>query len=137
MLQTDEVTALRYGIRSGAIGEEDIHEFIAEILHNFAPGVRYAEDIAVCALAVALEDHYSRFAEEYLIDLASVRSRELSFASRIAAECLKHRKAAPVQRDVIVAPGFADVTVLEGSFELRGDSARADNLTYDLEETCA
>lgn len=137
MLQSDEVAMLRYSIRSGAVGEEDIREFVAEVLNVFDPGVRYEEDIAVCAVAVALEDHYSLFAEEYLIDLASVRSRELSFASRIAAECLKHRRTVPVERGVIIVQGFAGLTVSEDSFELRANPAGAENVTYDLEEACA
>jgi hypothetical protein len=83
--------ALRYG----QITEQDIRVFVAQLLREFKPGELFRHDIALAALAVAMEHCGDRFAEEYLIDLARVERPEFRAAYRVARECLKARYAFP------------------------------------------
>ena len=46
---------------------------------------------ALAAIAVVLGERFNDFSEEYLIDLARVRTTRLAMASRVARVCLQKR----------------------------------------------
>jgi hypothetical protein len=88
------VCALRDAVASGALAEESIREFVNALLTRGRGEARFPYDAALQAIAVSLEDRYSSFAEEYLVDLARVRAAHFSIAARTARACLRHRLAA-------------------------------------------
>jgi hypothetical protein len=84
-------TALRYG----QITDRDIRGFVSELLQAFRPGELFMHEMALAAIAVAMEHWDDPVADEYLIDLARVERPEFRVAYRIARECLKARYAFP------------------------------------------
>jgi hypothetical protein len=86
-----EVRELREGLRQGAITEETIREFVSSLMSSFHVGQRFEHEMALAALAVALERRPTDFAEEFLLDLAKLKLAEMSLCIRVARECLKQR----------------------------------------------
>jgi hypothetical protein len=106
------VRTLANGITNGVITEGRIRRLVAAALREFRPGVRFVYETALAALAVALETQFSAFADEYLHDLAAIRSREVAMASRVARESLRWRQYIPKtsRRLYDVTSGSADRT---------------------------
>jgi hypothetical protein len=88
---SDVNTALRYF----QITIAEVRDFVSSLLMDFRPGEVFQHDIALAALAVAMEDWPNPFAEEYLLDLARVCRSEFRSSFRVARECLKARYEFP------------------------------------------
>jgi hypothetical protein len=89
------VRALEAALRYGLIAETELRGFVSELMRAFRPGEVFQHDVALAALAVAMEHWHNRFAEEYLLDLARVQRSEFRCSFRVARECLKARYAFP------------------------------------------
>jgi hypothetical protein len=91
LARSGEVAAIRQALREGAIAEDSIRQFVSSLLQDFRRGERFQHELAVSALAVALEARATGFAEEFLRDLSRLRLAEMSLCSLVASECLKDR----------------------------------------------
>lgn len=91
LLLRNEVPQLRDSLREGRVTDDDLREFVTDLLRAFRPGERLAEQVALAALAVALETRHSDFTDSFLEQLASSPLAELGPASQVACACLKHR----------------------------------------------
>jgi|GEM_PF-2087532 len=91
LLRTPEVRALRQALISGALTERRIQAFVRSLLSTLRSGVPMQHDLALAALAVALEKRGTAFAGEYLHTLASLQAAEMSMSIRVARESLKSR----------------------------------------------
>jgi hypothetical protein len=86
-----EVQAIRKGLETGELGEQMIHKYVDSLMNDLRPGQPFQHDLAISALAVALEKRGTEFAEEFLQDLARLKAAEMSMSIRVARECLKDR----------------------------------------------
>jgi hypothetical protein len=91
LLRRPEIADIRNGLRDGAITEATIRDFVATLMKDFQPGKRFENELALAALAVALEKRPTDFAEEFLLDLAKLKLAEIPLCIRVARECLKQR----------------------------------------------
>jgi hypothetical protein len=89
------VRALESALRYGQVTDAEVQQFLSKLLTDFRPGEVFRHDIALAALAVAMEHWYHPFAEDYLLDLARVQRSEFRCSFRVARECLKARYAFP------------------------------------------
>ena len=86
-----EVHEIHDALKQGAIDDDTLREFVSRLMQDFRRGERFPHQLALAALAVAVERRPTDFAEEFLHDLARLQIAELSTAIRMARECLKHR----------------------------------------------
>lgn len=108
----EEVARVRQSLRDGSTTIVDIRDFVGALLAELQRGVRFPHDVAIAAVAVALQDHPGSFAEEYLRDLARTRIAELRASPMVAAACLERRRVTPatdktVRLGPIPQPSFA------------------------------
>lgn len=92
MERSAEVQDLRAHLRSGEVVEADIRVFVETLLFEFKVGEHLAGDLALAAIAVALEPFQfseSGFAAEYIRDLANILRSEMRTSSRVARACLR------------------------------------------------
>lgn len=83
------IKAIREALSSGEISEERVRRFSNHLLRDFRPGELFAHELALAAIAVALEGRRTEFAEEFLLDLARLSIAEMPWSSPIAREsCL-------------------------------------------------
>jgi hypothetical protein len=61
-------------------------------MNDLRRGECFPHDLALAALAVALEYRPTPFAKEYLRDLSRLRLAEMSTSVRLAQECLAHSR---------------------------------------------
>jgi hypothetical protein len=85
------VSAMRYR----EISEDEFRAFVSELLRDFRPDEAFPHDLALAALAAAVEHSVAPIADEYLIDLARLKAPELISSVRVARECLKARYELP------------------------------------------
>lgn len=85
---TPEVTALVRGLRSGQIRQPELEVFFQAIAADFKKGTRSDDDVALAALAVALEYCRDAYAQDYLALISKLNASELILASRVASESL-------------------------------------------------
>jgi hypothetical protein len=95
LARTPEVHELQQALQEEAITEDAIESFVAALLKDLRPGSRFAHDLVLAAIAVALENRQTAFADRYLQDLANLRLAEMSSSIRVADEVIQHRKALP------------------------------------------
>jgi hypothetical protein len=88
-----DVSVLDAAIRDGGITDRDIRTFVGRLMEGFRVGVPFRDDLALAALAAAMENWDSAFAEEYLDHLARLNRAELNASVHVARECLKARRA--------------------------------------------
>jgi hypothetical protein len=86
-----EVAAIGEALLQGAITEDSLRRFVSRLTVDFRRGERFVHELALAALAVAVEKRPTDFAEEFLHDLARLRIAEVSMAMRVARECLERR----------------------------------------------
>lgn len=86
------VSGAREALRQQVVGDRNLVEQIQHWLRDFRTGFRLANEPALTALIVAIENHPSERAGEIVEELATLRVRELSMASRVARLCLEHRR---------------------------------------------
>jgi hypothetical protein len=91
LTRSREVLAVREALRQGAISEDAIRRFVSSLMADFRRGERFPHELALAALAVALETRPSDFAEEFVQDLARLDLEELSLCVRVARECGQQR----------------------------------------------
>lgn len=90
--RSPQVQRLIAAWRSGGVSEESIRRFVARLSREFVPGLQFHHELALAAIATALESTYSAFATEYLTDLARLkRTAAFHFAPRVADDCLRDR----------------------------------------------
>lgn len=98
LLRTREVWAVREALRQEAITDDTIRRFVNGLLRDLHRGERFAHELAISALAVVLETWSTKFADEFLRDLAKLRLAEMSSCVRVACECLKNRVSSTSRR---------------------------------------
>ena len=104
----DEVLSVRKALLRGEITEELLRSFVSELICNFQRGEHFAHELALAAIAVAIESRMTDFTEEFLLDLARLKLSELPLAIRVARECLAARVSlARNRRIAYVAAPFA------------------------------
>lgn len=86
-----EVIEVRRAFDRGSITSDEVRHFISHTLGRFEAQKKFAGDIILSALAVALETNASEFAEEYLQELSRLKLRELPMSSRVANAALRSR----------------------------------------------
>jgi hypothetical protein len=91
LLRCEEVRKLRDAYDAGCLPDEQIRSFVDRLLREGAASSRFPHQTALAAIAVMLESRFSQFADEYLNDLARIRSDRFSIAARVARECLDTR----------------------------------------------
>ena len=91
------VRAVTGGLASGEISETSIEEFVRECIAGYAPGQRVPGELALAAVAVAIERTQSEFAQRFLELLRGCFGPDLRVAPRVAAECLEWRRTALAQ----------------------------------------
>lgn len=105
LARSKEVADVRKSLRQGALTEDSVHRFVDSLFADFHRGKQFVHDLAIAAIAVALESRPTKFADEFLHDLARLESAEMGLSIRVARECLKQR--ASVARSVTKVFAFA------------------------------
>ena len=83
--------AVGSALSSGLITEAAVRLFAERLLKDLQRGVLFPHDLTLAALAVALAERYTPFADEYLHGLAGLQAAEMPFATRVAREVLAQR----------------------------------------------
>ena len=91
LVGTSEVRAVKQALRQGAITEDSLRRFVADLMTDLRRGERFPHEMALAAVAVVLEMRPTDFADEFLHDLSALRLSEMSLCIRVARECLQHR----------------------------------------------
>lgn len=111
LLRDSHVQMLESMLRYDLVTASEIREFVSALMVDSRPGEIFRHDIALAALAVAMEHWRRPFAEEYLRDLAGTRRAEFRCSFRVALECLEVRKSFP-HTQVRTAPYASGMTAL-------------------------
>jgi hypothetical protein len=93
-----DVENVRRALQSGEITEDTLRGFCASVLTDLEPGKRLPQELALAAIAVALESRATAFAEEYVLDLARLDRAEFPTAIRVARQVSRERMALPANR---------------------------------------
>lgn len=93
-----DVENIRLALGSGEITEATLRAFCASVLSELEPGKRLPQELAIAAIAVALETRATSFAEEYVLDLARLDLAELPIAIRVARQACRERMTLPANR---------------------------------------
>jgi hypothetical protein len=91
LLREPLVLELRRDLAQGAITDSVVREFVVYLMKDLHRGQRFPHDVVLAAIAVAMESRATEFAEQYLTDLAKLRTAEMALSIRVARECLKNR----------------------------------------------
>lgn len=103
----EEVLLVRRAIAQGEVTESSIRRFVSDLLCDFKRDERFPHEVALAAIAVAVEKRVTDFVEEFMLDLARLKLAELPLAIRVARECLKFRASLTRnQRITYVANAF-------------------------------
>ena len=89
------VRNIERALRHRELTEAEIRDFAASLSREFKPGEALPGDLALAALAVALERLPADYAEEFIRDLARLRMAEMPTSTRVARECLRQRREFP------------------------------------------
>lgn len=82
---------MKEGLRQEAITDNTLRNFVSSLLQDLRRGERFPHELAVAAIAVALEGRATDFADEFLHDLSRLELAEMSACIRVARECWKDR----------------------------------------------
>jgi hypothetical protein len=93
-----EVQEIVAALTAKVIAEESLREFTNGLLRDLKPGEKFPHELAVSALAVALEGRPTAFADEFLHDLANLHLAEMSMSIRVARECLGQHEPLAVRQ---------------------------------------
>lgn len=88
--RSPEVHEIRKAYDAGAVTAATLRQFVQQ-LFTASSADSMPHEHALAAIAVVLEDRFTDFSEEYLVDLARVRTARLAMASRVARVCLRKR----------------------------------------------
>lgn len=83
------VGCVRSAIEGGIVSEDDIDAFVNDLMDEFSRGVRFPHELALAALSVILETRKTKFAEDFLLDLARLNITEMTFSPQVARESLR------------------------------------------------
>jgi hypothetical protein len=89
------VREIATALRRCEISERMVRTFVNSLASEYQEGKRLSGDLALAALAVALKQIPTDYAEEFLYDLARLRLAEMTTSIRVARECLKNRYLLP------------------------------------------
>lgn len=120
--RSEEVRDLRSALRSGEITDETLRSFTAELLSHLEEGRLFEHELALAAIAVALETRSTAFAEEYVLDLARLELAELPAAIRVAREACRERLKLPGNTTKVVT--LSDEEVVPGDWQVAGEDRR-------------
>ena len=108
----EEVQALGAALSCDSITETSIRLFSERLLKDLQRGVLFPHDLTLAALAVALAERYTPFADEYLRGLAGLQAAEMPLSTRVAREVLTRRASSsangheqPTGQDIVVEDG--------------------------------
>lgn len=93
--RSEDVENLRLALRNGEITEETLRAFSGTLLRELEHGKRFLHELAIAAIAVALETRPTPFAEEYTLDLARLDLAEMPIAIRVARKACQERLKLP------------------------------------------
>ena len=106
--RTDEFRELTDDLRSGGLTDAEIEAFANSLFAEYRKGERFKFEEAIATLAVLLETHPSKFADEFLSQLAAFRSSGLVMAAGVARESLRLRKeqvpSSAIHGPLVVSP---------------------------------
>jgi len=83
---SEEVRAIREKLQEGAITEETLRKFASSLVQQIEYGKRFPHELALAAIAVAIETRATDFSEEFIFDLARLKLPEIPLAIRVARE---------------------------------------------------
>jgi hypothetical protein len=96
LLRSDAVKESRKALSEGRITEETIRLFADRLMGAFERGTQFPHELALAALAVTLESRRTKFAEDFLLDLARLgKISEMDIAPRVAGLSLTEWHKAP------------------------------------------
>jgi hypothetical protein len=87
-----EVRGIEKSLAEGGLSEGAIRDFVSTCMSDLRRGERFPHDLALAALAVALENRQTALAKAYLRDLSRLKLAEMTTSIRVARECLEHSR---------------------------------------------
>jgi len=94
--RSKHVKDVRDSLARGEITEEGLRRFVDSLQLDFRRGTQFVHEHVLAAIAVALESRRTRFAEDFLLDLARLKKiSELDMAPRVAGLCLSEQMKLP------------------------------------------
>jgi len=127
------VEELRQSLQSEAVADEEVRAFVNGLLRTFRPGVLFAYDLVLAAIAVALCRRRTRFASEYISDLAQLKSSELRRAVAIARLVRRNRSHA----SRTIGRSMTMESRLPSNIVTRGPFSPPVRLVMPVREACA
>lgn len=88
-----KVLRLRELYDGGFVSSAQLRRFVDGLLREGREADRFPYQITLAAIAVMLERRFTDFAEEYLTDLARLKSPRFTMASGVAQVCLRARNS--------------------------------------------
>ncbi len=79
-----EVKTLNSALREELVGEQELDQFIRQLLASFIAGEQFRFQMTLAGIAVACESINKAFARQFIDYLASMQLSELSVASMVA-----------------------------------------------------
>lgn len=101
--RSEDVKKLRSALGSGEVTERSLREFCADLLRDLKYGSRFPHEFAIAAMAVAIENWPTPFADEFITDLGKLELRELPIAIRVAREARREFLRLPGNKTKMVA----------------------------------
>ena len=84
LLKRTEVRDVKHAIAQGRIPDDRVRAVVNELMRDFRKGHVFPHEIGLCALCLALEDHKTETAEEFLLDLARLDIQEMPISPEFA-----------------------------------------------------
>lgn len=88
-----QVHQLRELYDGGFVSSDQIRRFVNSLLKEGREADRFPYQVTLAAIAVVLERRFTDFAEEYLTDLARLKSTRFAMSSGVAEACLRARRS--------------------------------------------
>jgi hypothetical protein len=113
-MRRSEVQRLRRSIVEEALSDDDVRLFLQGLLRSFTPAAHFHGDVALAAIAVALEPIATDLASEFIGKLSSLRVAELPLSPRVARLVVESRRARIADDTVRTARVAQEARVAEG-----------------------
>ena len=95
-LRSLAVRELGNALKHGVVTDEDIRDFVDELVSDFRKGELFVHQVPFMALAVCFESHYSKAANDFLERLSTLDAGEMLMAIHVAKLCAKNKRVAPL-----------------------------------------
>ena len=120
LMRRSEIEALRRCYDDGSLSDDGIRDFVNQLLADGGGEEPFPYQVALAAIAVMLEERFSLFAEEYVRDLARVRSSSFALASGVAKEsaAARHCRSGTSYRLFRVGSIESTSTASDGRFQV-------------------